>query len=71
MSERYGDWSRDGVVTVAPRHLGWRRVAKEGPDVADDTLAQGVRRCRRLSASRPEMEGFADRIEETMSKIWD
>jgi hypothetical protein len=73
MSEGYGDWGRDGVVAVATGHLGWRLVdvAKEMPDVAYDTLAQGVRRFRRLSASRPEMEGFAISLRNKLSKIRD
>jgi len=50
---------------------GNRLAAKAVPDEADDTLAQGVRRFRCLSVSRPEIEGFADRLEETMSKILD
>lgn len=73
MSEGYGDWGRDGVVAVATGHLGWRLVdvAKEVPDVAYDTLAQGVRRFRRLSASRPEMGGFAVSLRDKLSKIRD
>ncbi len=73
MLEEYGDWGRDGVVAVATGHLGWRLVdvAREVPDVAYDTLAQGVRRFRRLSASRPEMEGFAVRLRNKLSKIRD
>jgi len=51
--------------------MGNRLAAKAVPDEADDTLAQGVRRFRCLSVSRPEIEGFADRPEETMSKIRD
>ncbi len=70
MSERYGDWGRDGVVTVATGHLGWTlvEVVGEVPEVTYGTLAQGVRRFRSLSASRPEMALFADRLKDTLSK---
>jgi len=54
-------------------HLGWRRVGVvlEMPDVAYDTLAQWVRRFRRLSARRPEMEGFAVSLRDKLSKVRD
>jgi REP element-mobilizing transposase RayT len=73
MSEEYGDWGRDGVMAVATGHLGWRlvEVAREVPDVAYDSLAQGVRRFRRLSANRPEMEGFAVSLRNKFSKLRD
>lgn len=73
MSEQYGDWGRDGVVAVATGHLGWRlvEVVREVPEVAYDTLAQGVRRFRRLSANRPEMALFADRLKDSMSNLRD
>jgi len=59
MSEGYGDRGWYGLV----------EGAKAVPDVADGALAQGVRRCRRLAASRPEMEGFEDRLKDPMSEL--
>ncbi len=70
MSERYGDWGRDGVVTVATRQLGWKliKVSKEVPAMSYATLAQGVRRFRRLEPNRPEAADFAARLRDVLSK---
>ena len=71
MSERHGDWGRDGVVSVATRRLGWRlvEVAREIPEVAYATLAQGVRRFRRVELERPAAAEFAARLRDDLSNI--
>ncbi len=69
-------WSQSHKVDRALAwrlHLGWRRVdvAQEVPDVTYDTLAQGVGRFRRLSAIRPEMEGFVVSLRDKLAKMRD
>lgn len=71
MTERYGDWGRDGTLAVATRHLGWRlaEVVGQVAGVNYDAAAQGIRRFWRQAETHPERARFAHRLRDRMSTV--
>jgi len=65
MSERCGDWGRDGTMAVATRRLGWRLVdvVRAVPGIGSTAATQGVRRFRGQAEQRPELAAFANRFQ--------
>ncbi|MBL9137040.1 MAG: transposase [Verrucomicrobiales bacterium] len=64
MSERHGDWGRDGTMAVATRELGWRLVDAVGAvgDVGYAAAAQGVRRFWRRAEEDVAMKRFTKEL---------
>lgn len=64
MTERYGDWGRDGTIAVATRHLGWRlvEVVREVKGLNYAAAAQGIRRFWRKTVEDAELANFTRRL---------
>lgn len=64
MTERYGDWGRDGTIAVATRHLGWQlvEVILEVRGLNYSAAAHGVRRFWRKAGERAELARFTRQL---------
>ena len=69
MIRRQGDWGRDGLLTVATRHFGWRLVEVVGmePGVIYAAAAQGIRRFWKWAPNSPEMQAFVAALLDQLS----
>ncbi len=69
MIGKYGDWGRDGLLAVAPRHLGWRlsEVVREEPRISYAAAAQGIRRLWLRAPDDSKMQAYVKAFRSKLS----
>lgn len=69
--ERYGDWTRDAVLYVAVRHLGYglSEIYQRVPGLKYQAAAQAVKRIAARRENDPECAAFLRRLTAKLSKL--